>query len=875
MRRTPTPLFGRTRLRDQLSADRPRNPRLCLVAGEMGVGKTRLVTETARRAARRGALVLWGSGVEVEGKNPYGVLTEAFDGFLSSSEPQVREVLAAQYPGVCRLLPAADLAPAGPSTPEERRSSLFADAADMLRDLAAVHPLFVVLDDLHLADEGSLLLLHHLVRRAAGTRVRFAATLRDSESSTRDLAGFLDSVGRLSLAHRVDLTRLERYDCDQLVTAIVTDSAAEPELLDRIYALSLGNPLFVHELASGYATDHSAPRPAAEESDAPLPARLSDLAAERVDRQPSTVRLLLDLLAVAGAESSLDELADAAAALDTGLDHEDLRRALDRAVAARLVDETARRGSAGYAFHHPLPRLAVYQRLPAARRVQLHQVFAEVVERRRPDDIDALAFHFTEADHERAAHYLLRAGDRARDLYANGAAQEYYRQFVEREERHGHAAAAAQARLSWGQVLSTLGRYGDALDALGVALEFYERAGDAGGRLRAATEIGHVHSVAATPTEGLAVLEPLVGTGDVAANARACIAMARLCFRAGLYTKQVEAAERAVELGRTIPDPDGTGLVAHGLAGRAVGLIFTGRHEHARADLEAAVPLAERAGDPPVLTTVLSNLSDVQRSAGELTAARAYRRRTLALAERTGDPSTIAFELANVAALNMLIGRWDEAFAQAGEAAQAGRAVGSSTLPYTLVGLAEMYLRLGWRADAVRTADECLAAAEGSGDAQAVHHAQAMRAEIAIELGEPHTAVALLGGAGGLPLEYTDRRPALLARAYLEAGDLPAAQAAARRCAEWAARTGDRLVHAEANWILGLALGRTGDPAEREQAVTLLRAAEAATVAMPYPYLASRIRAALGEVVPAPELVAAAEGELAELRAMVDQVTGW
>ncbi|MFI5804196.1 AAA family ATPase [Streptomyces sp. NPDC051561] len=162
----PTPLRGRdeevARLLD------PAGPPVRLLAGEAGLGKTRLAGEAVRRAYAQGAVVLWGAGHDAEGHTPYGAFAEALDGWLAERPADERARAGAEYPELAALLPSLGrvAGEAAGWSPEEERDRLFRAARALLGGLAAGgRAVWVVQDDLHAADAGSFQLLSHLARR--------------------------------------------------------------------------------------------------------------------------------------------------------------------------------------------------------------------------------------------------------------------------------------------------------------------------------------------------------------------------------------------------------------------------------------------------------------------------------------------------------------------------------------------------------------------------------------------------------------------------------------------------------------------------------------------------------------------------------------
>lgn len=485
--RTPPgpPLRGRSEeLGVLLTAD---GPPVRLVGGEAGVGKTRLTAEAARRAAEAGTTVLWGAGHDAEGHTPYGVFVEALDAWLADRPSAERARIGGEYPELASLLPTLGQIGAGAErSPEEQRDRLFRATAGLLGDLATAGPVLLVLDDLHAADTGSYQLLSHLARRASATGAawRFVVTYRAEEfDGTDPRRTALEALSRQGLARSMELGRLGRAEC----LAVAEDAGARTGL-DRVWELSLGNPLFALELARS-AQD------GADTAGLSAPEGVRQLVTARLARLGPAARRVVEAISVAGGGAALGEILDVAEhGLHPPLSSAEATDAVDAAVAASVVAErpvvVGGRPLPGLAFRHPLVRLTCYDGLSAARRRQLHSAYAEAVLRRRPDAVDTLASHLTRADDPRATQYLRQAAERAAALCANDTADRYYAELTARLD--AMAADAAQARIDRGAVLRRMARYQEAATVLREALADMVRRGDEDGQVLAAARLTEV-----------------------------------------------------------------------------------------------------------------------------------------------------------------------------------------------------------------------------------------------------------------------------------------------------------------------------------------------------------------------------------------------
>ncbi|MFI1976882.1 ATP-binding protein [Streptomyces wedmorensis] len=746
-----TPLFGRDQALRVLTADEPGTPPLTLAAGEAGIGKTRLAAEAAWTAHRRGALVLWGASHEAEGQTPYALWAEALDSWLAGRSAAEQQAVATDHPALASLVPALGPAPVSDVGPEEERARLFHAVGGLLEGMATTsgQGVLVVLDDLHAADLGSLQLLYHLVRRTGMRSWRFVATCREDElHSDPDRRRVLGAALRQGLARRVDLMRLSERDCSRLVVGLCGETPSSPERVSDIVRLSAGNPLFASELAR--LINSGLPSPgSAGPGTAGLPESVRAAVDARLDRLDRPARALVDVIAAAGGDVSLAEAVEAArSGLYPPLEGAEFAAAADRVLAAGLVEErelaSAGRNVPGYGFRHPLVRLACYERLTAARRRVLHGAHGDAVLRQRPDAVDALAFHFVQADDPRAVTWLRRAAERAAALYANDSADGYYTELVARLDASGDLDAAAGARHEHGLILRRLARYPEAERALRSALDCWTDAGAADSAARSLAALAEVLCSAGHPKEARALLdEAAIPGGEVSAGALALrqLASSYTDFALGRYQQSLAAATDAEAVARSASGgADGHRvplLLGRATGNRALALAMLDRHEEAQRAARESLGHAEQAGDVGLLTTVLSMLGNLALQDGRYGEARTVLNRSLALAERGGNPTLIAFERGNLARLDLLTGDVEAAHAGAVAAVDLVRPFGVSwCLAYCLAHLAEVSVRRSDWTTAETALRECAELARESGDAQVLDAVDRITGELAHARGD-------------------------------------------------------------------------------------------------------------------------------------------
>lgn len=410
----------REMLEDTRRAVAAGRPRVALVTGEPGIGKTRLVAEFAFSASRDGGRIGYGRCDE-ETAQPYGPFTEMLDHLIGAVATAALERHVAQH-GVqvaaiapallVRLSEQAD----PPTDGRANRPQLFHAVASLLRDLSEMAPLILVMDDMHWGDGASLALFRHLASADTG-RTLLVGTYRDSQlGRSHALIGLLAALRRHAGVSRVHLAGLSPEEVSELAVAAGVD-------VGDLHERTGGNPFFTTELLRSISEGHGG-----------LPAGVSETILARVERLPGSAPRILRLAAVLGQEFRLDVLTGLA-----GVQSATVLRAMEQGLAASLVTEIAD-AIPTFAFQHALIRDALYEDASAARRAHLHLLAADALERLAPDDLRAIAHHLVMAPMpqaaQQAASYSLRAAGRALEAFAYEDAMALARQGIGVAEAH-------------------------------------------------------------------------------------------------------------------------------------------------------------------------------------------------------------------------------------------------------------------------------------------------------------------------------------------------------------------------------------------------------------------------------------------------------
>ncbi len=608
---------------DQARAGRGQ---LAFITGELGIGKTSLAQQAAAQSET--PVLLVGHCQEQEGsRRAYHPFAEALQTYLATVPPEffddeARRLIsyfARLVPGLRQAVP--DLSAPPPLEPRQEQLRLTSSLTHFVKKATQARPWFLILEDLQWVDQSSVELLRYLGRHLPEMALFILGTYRDLElASDHPLRAALRDLSSDPTYRHLPLDRLNRADVAQMLGSI-WHPAVPDSLIEMIYRHTEGNPLYVEEVARSLVDDGLITMQAGrwrfpEVETIRLPQSVYDAVEGRIQYLGPDTRDVLSRAAVLGQTFRFDDLVAM-----SGQSEWEVLEHLDLAMERDLVQEIS--GGDVVRFSHVEIHHVIYSDLGTLRRRRLHRLGGETLERRaqpEPERVaEELAHHFSQAGVlEKGVSYSVAAARQSQAAYANEAALRWYKHALTMLNQLGPADTSRFDLLrlplyrDLGDVLTLVGRWGEARSA-------YQQA-----------------------------LELAVAMGDASAQAQNQTALGKLLWKQGALDEAWQWLERAQVAFAKAGDQVGTGEV---LQQKGTVAIQQGNYEEARALFEESLAIRRSLGHKAKVAHLLNNLGLVAKRQGDLELAHSLLEESLAIRRELGDKGGIAMSLTNLGSL--------------------------------------------------------------------------------------------------------------------------------------------------------------------------------------------------------------------------------
>ncbi len=452
-----THLIGRDReygtLKGAFKSAREGRGRACLVKGEAGMGKTRLVDELRDYIATEGnGPFIGGKCFSGENKTPYGPFRDAMNAYLrifrrydAAKQREIRDglrdktgdlggIILSLNPFMKEIL--GECPPLVELEPDRENKRFLMVVSAFFSNLSLIEgSLVILLDDLHWTDRGSIELLEEMILDISRFPLLLVGTFRGSEvEEGHPLRAIIDDAHKYPVPpYDIELEQLARDDIRQLVAGILFQENASGDIVEFVFHRGQGNPFFSIEIIKQMVLEGALERKNKRWAiNADTLARFT-ISSSVVDIVMKRITQLekrdVDVLSYAAALGRQFDTGILFRLLDT-YPKEEVVAVVDRALALQLIEKGDGDPDV-MLFAHDRIRDAFDRAIDESTRAALHEKIVATLEELHRDDIDAVSYELVHhsvlcGNRDKALRYALPAGRKAKENYANDEAIRYF-----------------------------------------------------------------------------------------------------------------------------------------------------------------------------------------------------------------------------------------------------------------------------------------------------------------------------------------------------------------------------------------------------------------------------------------------------------------
>ena len=733
------------------------------VYGEAGIGKTRLTKEIKSHANLRGMQILYGrcpALFKATGVSPYSLWKEIIKDYLQGCTPEELQRVIGYYPSeISKIIPEIKqkhiLFSESPGlSPDLEHDRLFEAVSQFLTNISKTAPLIVVLDDLQWADTSSLLLLNYLARGIYRENLLFLGAYRDTEIETKHpLSQVLTDLNRARLLQCTQLKRFSYSEATQMMKQILGQSELPKEFGEKIYEKTDGNPFFIEEVITSlkeegviYCKENQCK--IHEFSKIEFPRTVKDVLKERIDRLDKDCQELLLIASFIGNDFTFAALHEV-----TGIEDSKLLEKLENILKTGLLRCRVTHGEDLCSFADILIRDVLCEEVSPLRSRKLHREIAlaleKTYEKKKEEHYGELATHFLEGgEKDKAFDYFLKAGEKAKKVYANNEAASHFKTALElAQEKNSKPEIRIRILEELGDVEELLGEHESCLESWTEVLRLLDPSQE---RNKAArihrkiakvlwSKLGCTEKAEKHHEQALKIIEiepESIELSSLTAD------MARMHFRAGDLNKAAPLAQKALETSIRMNDCD-----AISSSYITLGALFylQGNSDKATNYLEEALKISLNQGCLENAVYAYDNLGFILQRTNEKEKRLDYYQRGLDLAKKIGAISAQSWIGNNLSDMLIGMGNVSDALQMKEEALAIDRKTGNLVnLTLTLAALGNLYQILGNWKECEKTLDEAADLSHRISDIPAYGFTQLALASFYIEKGEHAKAKELL-----------------------------------------------------------------------------------------------------------------------------------
>jgi len=638
------------------------------VSGEIGVGKTRLVQEVAKDTHFQDALMLSSNLSATTKSIPYFPFREIIRALVYKECKECIEQIPRVYQmEIMKIVP--ELTNRAREMGEDifmvDKYRLFEGIRRFLSIGASKRPIFIFIDNIHWADEGSLDLLYYLIRSLRENPVFFFLIFRIEESKEGYFQNILQLMSREGLYKEIKLLPLKFQDV-ALMLSLILDAKPSTRLVEYVFKKTGGNPFFIEELVKSLEENNALVWNREEwvfdeTRKVVIPYSLEGVVERKLSMIDRDAHRVIEYASVIGREFNFSLLREI-----TGINEGLLFDLMDQILEMRLLKES---DSEQYCFSEDLIREIVYQKISKGKLRRYHQIVGEkllsLYKGHTDEVVEELANHFyLSGDRGKAVKYSIIAGDRARDAYANKDAIRFYTWAIESMDKttKNRTAKEIECLKKRAEVLNLMGENEKAIIDLEEAIKKAKIIGDKKAEADCLIVLSNIYQNTGQYDKASQVIskaqEIYEQLGDKCGKAETYKLIGNIHFYLGEYQEALKCYKRSLKIKEALKD-----LMGQAENLNNIGVVYQtlGKFNQALEFFQQSLEISRAIGNPEIEGKNLNNIGIVYYNIGEYTRALRYYEDSLKIFEEIGCRNAVAKGLSNIGSIYHILGEYEKA----------------------------------------------------------------------------------------------------------------------------------------------------------------------------------------------------------------------
>jgi class 3 adenylate cyclase/tetratricopeptide (TPR) repeat protein len=697
-----------TMMLDLFERAKKKEGQVICVVGEAGEGKSRLIYEFKKRIDLKEILYLESQCISYGKTIPYYPVVEVMRKSFNISEldgqEKIRRALEVRLkrldkrllesvPILFRLLSLeTEARPLTMSEPEQAKDVIFEALRLLILSGSQVKPMILVVENLQWMDSTSEEFISYIVESIASFPVFLILTYR---------VGYTHPFESRSYLRQISLNRFSDHDSKRIIQALIPKHQLSDVFIQLILDKADGNPLYLEEIIKSLvertiiAKGPMGYELARDMGEIEIPETIQEIVLARVDRLEDHSKMTIQAASVIGREFTLKLLAR----------QEELERQLKQYMKElknlELVREKSLSPDIEYMFKNIVTKDVIYSSLLRKQRRELHRKTAEAIERlyseKRDDYLEMLAYHYLQSDViDKSISYLIQAGDKAKSLYANNEAIEYFRKALDLMDQNNGTwdKYKMEAHQQLADLYDLIGDYPRSIHHYGEGMKFVSSLIEKTESLRKIGMIcekkGDIQEASRYYQEAMNLIvhrEYPLESGRIYMN------IGWIHNRNGDYEKAMDFCTRGLNIFRQEKNEYETALALNNLA---VIHEFHGQWDLAEKCNKESIQLIKKIGDQRKLGSFYISLGLLSWKKGKLKTSKNYFKKSLTLMESIGNTLGMANSSSNLGKVYLSEGNLNKAFSYLEKSLGMFEKMGTkSKLCQNYIALAEAYVEKG------------------------------------------------------------------------------------------------------------------------------------------------------------------------------------